>query len=76
MADGRGRSFSPNRSNNSVATLSAPAIIGNSMVCSKEIFFFLVKAEDERVHDIFEKADKMMYERKKELKATVAKTRR
>ncbi len=36
----------------------------------------MAKDEDERVHDIFEKADKMMYERKKELKATGAKTRR
>ncbi len=34
-----------------------------------------LKPEDEQLHDVFERADQMMYERKKELKGMGAKTR-
>lgn len=39
------------------------------------IGYSVLKEEDEQLHDVFERADQMMYERKKELKAMGAKTR-
>lgn len=37
--------------------------------------YSVLKPEDELLHDVFERADQMMYERKKELKQMGAKTR-
>ena len=37
--------------------------------------YSVLKPEDELLHDVFERADQMMYERKKELKRMGAKTR-
>jgi hypothetical protein len=34
-----------------------------------------LEPNDERLHDVFERADRMMYERKQELKRMGAKTR-
>ncbi len=45
----------------------------NEVVVS--IGYSTLMPEDEQVHDIFERADHMMYERKKELKSMGAKTR-
>ena len=39
------------------------------------IGYSVLKEEDTQIHDIFERADQMMYERKKELKGMGAKTR-
>ena len=39
------------------------------------IGYSTLQPEDEQVHDVFERADHMMYERKKELKSMGAKTR-
>ncbi|MCR5733304.1 MAG: diguanylate cyclase [Lachnospiraceae bacterium] len=39
------------------------------------IGYSVLKEEDTQLHDVFERADQMMYERKKELKAMGAKTR-
>ncbi len=39
------------------------------------IGYSVLKKEDTQIHDVFERADQMMYERKKELKAMGAKTR-
>jgi PleD family two-component response regulator len=35
----------------------------------------VLKEEDEQIHDVFERADNLMYQRKQELKAMGAKTR-
>jgi diguanylate cyclase (GGDEF)-like protein len=45
----------------------------NEVVVS--IGYSTLRAEDEQLHDVFERADQMMYERKKELKSKGAKTR-
>jgi diguanylate cyclase (GGDEF)-like protein len=45
----------------------------NEVVIS--IGYSAIKPEDEQLHDLFERADRMMYERKKELKSMGAKTR-
>ena len=45
----------------------------NEVVIS--IGYSSIKPEDEQLHDLFERADRMMYERKKELKSMGAKTR-
>ena len=37
--------------------------------------YSVLKPEDELLHDVFERADQMMYERKQELKRMGAKTR-
>lgn len=37
--------------------------------------YSVLKPEDELLHDVFERADQMMYERKQELKGMGAKTR-
>ena len=39
------------------------------------IGYSVLKEEDTKIHDVFERADQMMYERKKELKGMGAKTR-
>ena len=45
----------------------------NKVVIS--IGYSVLKEEDTKIHDVFERADRMMYERKKELKDMGAKTR-
>jgi GGDEF domain-containing protein len=39
------------------------------------IGYSVLTDEDEQLHDVFERADNMMYQRKQELKAMGAKTR-
>ena len=39
------------------------------------IGYSVLKEEDGQLHDVFERADNMMYQRKQELKAMGAKTR-
>jgi diguanylate cyclase (GGDEF)-like protein len=48
-------------------------IAKNAVVVS--IGYSVLKQEDQRVRDVFERADQMMYQRKKELKAMGAQTR-